>query len=146
MHELKEMKRERDSLKSQMAGQQIEGLFSKAREVRGIKVISAAFTGTGADAVRSMCDQCKGMVQGSAVIVLAGMDETAGSVSIGCACTAEAVSKGAHAGNIVREVAAICGGRGGGRPDMAMAGAKDLTKVDDAINSVDEILDKQLSK
>ena len=68
MHELKELKRERDSLKSQMAGQQIEGLFSKAREVRGIKVISAAFTGTGADAVRSMCDQCKGMVQGLSLI------------------------------------------------------------------------------
>ena len=146
MNELKETKRERDSLKSQMAGQQIEGLFSRAREVQGIKVISAAFTGTGADAVRSMCDQCKGMVQGSAVIVLAGMDETAGTVSIGCACTAEAVSKGAHAGHIVREVAAICGGRGGGRPDMAMAGAKDLTRVDDAVNSVDEILENQLSK
>ena len=54
--------------------------------------------------------------------------------------------RGAHAGQIVRDVAAVCGGRGGGRPDMAMAGAKDLSRVDDAINSVDEILEKQLSK
>ena len=146
MGEIKELRRERDSLKSKMAGQQIEGLFSKARQVRGIKVISAAFTGTGADAVRSMCDQCRSMVQGGAVIVLAGMDEDAGSVSIGCTCTPEAVAQGAHAGQIVRDVAAVCGGRGGGRPDMAMAGAKDLSRVDDAINSVDEILEKQLSK
>ena len=86
------------------------------------------------------------MVQGGAVIVLAGMDEDAGSVSIGCTCTPEAVAQGAHAGQIVRDVAAVCGGRGGGRPDMAMAGAKDLSRVDDAINSVDEILEQQLSK
>ena len=146
MGELKEKKREYDSLKSQMAGQQIEGLFSKAREVQGIKVIAAAFTGTQADAVRSMCDQCRSRVQGNAVIVLAGMDESTGSVSIGCACTPGAVERGAHAGQIVREVAAVCGGRGGGRPDMAMAGAKDLSRVDDAINSVDEILEKLLVK
>ena len=146
MGELKETKRERDSLKSQMAGQQIEGLFSKAREVQGIKVIAAAFTGTGTDAVRSMCDQCRSRVQGSAVIVIAGMDESAGSVSIGCTCTPDAVARGAHAGQIVREVAAVCGGRGGGRPDMAMAGAKDLSRVDDAINSVDEILERLLVK
>ncbi len=107
MGEIKELRRERDSLKSKMAGQQIEGLFSKARQVRGIKVISAAFTGTGADAVRSMCDQCRSMVQGGAVIVLAGMDEDAGSVSIGCTCTPEAVAQGAHAGQIVRDVAAV---------------------------------------
>ena len=71
-----------------------------------------------------------------------GIQEDAGSVSFGCYCAPEAVKKGAHAGNIVREVAAICGGRGGGRPDMAMAGGKDITRVDDAINGVDDILEK----
>ena len=76
------------------------------------------------------------------MVVLAGIQEDTGSVSFGCYCAPEAIKRGAHAGNIVREVAAICGGRGGGRPDLAMAGGKDLSRVDDAINSVDDILEK----
>ena len=74
------------------------------------------------------------------VVVLAGMQEDAGTVSFGCYCAAGAVKKGAHAGKIVKEVAQICGGNGGGRPDLAMAGGKDLTRVDIAINAVDDIL------
>ena len=78
------------------------------------------------------------------VVVLGGMDETKGTVSLGCYCAAEAVKKGAHAGKIVKAVAQICGGNGGGRPDMAMAGGKDLTKVDEALNAVDDILAEML--
>ena len=120
----------------------VEGLFGDAKEVRGIRVVAAAFTGTGADAVRAMCEHCRGLSKENAVVVLAGIQEDAGSVSFGCYCAPEAIKRGAHAGNIVREVAAICGGRGGGRPDLAMAGGKDLSRVDDAINSVDDILEK----
>ena len=108
-------------------------------------MVAAAVTGTGADAIRAMCERCRDLAKENTVVVVAGIQEEVGSVSFGCYCAPEAVKKGAHAGNIVREVAAICGGRGGGRPDMAMAGGKDLTRVDEAINSVDDILEKLMA-
>ena len=140
--EYKAVQRKLEQVHEKLASLKVEGLFGDAKEVRGIRVVAAAFTGTGADAIRAMCEHCRGLSKENAVVVLAGIQEDAGSVSFGCYCAPEAVKKGAHAGNIVREVAAICGGRGGGRPDMAMAGGKDITRVDDAINSVDDILEK----
>ncbi|HJD23158.1 MAG TPA: alanine--tRNA ligase [Firmicutes bacterium] len=138
--ELKDSQRELQALKSKVAASKVEGLFSSAKEVEGIKVVAAAFTGTGSDAVRAMCDRCRDANIPNVVAVLAGIQEDAGSVSFACYCGPEAVAKGAHAGNIVREVAKLCGGKGGGRPDSAMGGGKDLGKVDDAINAVDDIL------
>ena len=142
--ELKTAQHDLDNAKAKLASLKVEGLFSGAKTVQGIQVVSAAFTGTGGDAVRAMCDRCKEMPRDDIVVVLAGMKEDAGTVSFGCYCAPGAVKKGAHAGNIVREVAKICGGNGGGRPDMAMAGGKDLTKVDVAINAVDDILERLL--
>ena len=140
--EYKGLQRKLEQIQEKLASLKVEGLFGDAKEVRGIRVVAAAFTGTGADAVRAMCEHCRGLSKENAVVVLAGIQEDTGSVSFGCYCAPEAIKRGAHAGNIVREVAAICGGRGGGRPDLAMAGGKDLSRVDDAINSVDDILEK----
>ena len=141
MNELKEKEKEIERLRSKLASMQMDGLFAEAKEVEGLKVISAAFTGTGADAVRAMCDKVKEQLP-LGVCVIAGM--TDGKVTFGAACGAEAVKKGAHAGNLVREVARMTGGNGGGRPDSAMAGGKDASKVDDAIAAVPELLAKVL--
>ena len=141
MNEVKEKDKEIERLRGKLAAMQMDGLFSEAKEVEGLKVISAAFTGTGADAVRAMCDKVKEQLP-MGVCVIAGM--TDGKVTFGAACGAEAVKKGAHAGNLVREVAKMTGGNGGGRPDSAMAGGKDASKVDDAIAAVPELLEKLL--
>ena len=143
MNEIKEKDKEIERLRGKLAAMQMDGLFAEAKEVEGLKVIAAAFTGTGADAVRAMCDKVKEQLP-SGVCVIAGM--TDGKVTFGAACGAEAVKKGAHAGNLVREVAKMTGGNGGGRPDSAMAGGKDTGKVDEAMEAVPALLQKMLAK
>ena len=144
--ELRDTQRELQTIKAKAAAGKVEGLFSGAKTVNGTKVVAAAFTGTAGDAVRAMCDRCRDAGIPDVVAVIAGIMEDAGSVTFGCYCGPDAVKKGAHAGNIVREVAKICGGNGGGRPDSAMAGGKDINKVDEALNAVDDILAKLTTK
>ena len=147
MAELKATQKELDEIKARMASQKVEGLFQNAKTVNGVKIVAAAFAGAGADTVREMCNRSKDLVGDAAVVVLlAGMQESASSVSFACYCSAAAVALGAHAGKIIKEVAAICDGRGGGRPDMAQGGGKDLTRVDDAVNAVDDIVAKLVTK
>ena len=74
------------------------------------------------------------------VIILASEQKAKGTVSLAAACSKAAVNKGAHAGNIVREAAKACGGSGGGKPDSAMAGGKDPSKIDEALNTVEKLL------
>ena len=146
-NELKTVQKQLEDIRAKAAASKVEGLFSDARIICGIRVIAAAFTGTGSEAIRGMCDRMQDLAGSEAVVmVLAGIQEDKGTVSFGCCCSQAAVTLGARAGDIVREVAKICGGKGGGRPDMAMAGAKDLHKVDDAINAVDDILEELLQK
>ena len=78
------------------------------------------------------------------VVIFAGKQEAKGTCSFICYCGKAAIANGAHAGNIVREVATIAGGAGGGKPDSAMAGGKDITKIADALNAAEEIVKAKL--
>lgn len=145
MNELKATQKELDDIKAGLAAQKVEGLFANARTVGGVKIVAAAFAGTGADAVREMCNRSKDLVGDKAMVVLlAGMQESTSNVSFACFCSPNAVAAGAHAGKIIKEITALCDGRGGGRPDMAQGGGKDLTKVDDAMTAVDNIVAAQV--
>lgn len=96
--EYKAVQRKLEQVHEKLASLKVEGLFGDAKEVRGIRVVAAAFTGTGADAIRAMCEHCRGLSKENAVVVLAGIQEDAGSVSFGCYCAPEAVKKGAPCG------------------------------------------------
>ncbi len=93
-------------------------------------------------ALRNMGDNLKNKM-GSGLIVLASGKDS--KVSFVVMATEDLVKKGVHAGNLIREIAQIAGGSGGGRPNMAQAGGKDLSKIDEALNRTEEILKKQLN-
>ncbi|MBQ9965065.1 MAG: alanine--tRNA ligase [Clostridia bacterium] len=142
MTELKEAQRELQTMRQQQAAQKMGDLFENAQEVNGVQLITAVLPETSGDELRSLCDRCKDRGLDKAVVVLAGTSAEKQNVTFACYCTPNAVANGANAGQIVRRVAEICGGKGGGKPDMAMAGGKDLSKVDEAIRMVPEFLTK----
>jgi alanyl-tRNA synthetase len=135
--ELREKDRQIEQLNAKLAAMQIDGLFAGAKLVDGVRVVTAMFSGTGADALRNMCDKVREMAP-NCVAVLAGVED--GKVLFAAAVGKNALERGAHAGNVVRAVAKIAGGNGGGRPESAMAGAKDLTKIDEALAKVEEVV------
>lgn len=125
------------SLEAEIAKLKSAELLSKPLDVNGLQVYVAKLEGTAPDALRSMGDDLK--TKGENVVgVIAGVNGE--KASIVAVCGKEAVSMGVKAGDVVREVAKLAGGGGGGRPDSAMAGAKDLSKLDDALASVENIV------
>jgi len=135
--ELKEKDRTIEILNSKLAGMQIDGLFSGAKEVNGVKVITALFSGTEPSALRAMCDKVRDHAP-NMVAVLAGTHD--GKANIAACVAKDAMQKGVNAGQIVRQVAQIAGGNGGGKADSAMAGAKDINKLDEALAAVEKIV------
>ena len=135
LDELKEAHRENDSLKSKMSSLKMKDIVNNTHEVKGYTILTAKLQDVDMNNLRQMVDEFKQKLS-SAVIVLASAVD--GKVAITCGVTPDYVKTGVHAGKIVKEVASICGGGGGGRPDMAQAGAKDAAKIDEALKNVDE--------
>ncbi|MGN0571133.1 MAG: alanine--tRNA ligase [Candidatus Fimenecus sp.] len=137
--DLKEKEREIQKLQAEINSFKTAGLMAGAVDVNGVQLVVYYAGEEGADALRSMAETARDSAP-CAVAVIAGTNAEKGTVSFACACSQDAIARGAHAGNIVREVAKIAGGNGGGKPDMAMAGGKDASKIDDALMRADEIL------
>ncbi len=135
--ESKEKDKKLESLNQQMANAKTAALFDNAREIDGIKLVSARMDGTAPDALRKLGDSVKD--KDEAIIALfAAVNGEKGTFY--CVCTKDAVAKGGNAGKIVREVSAVTGGKGGGKPDGAMAGAGDITKIDEALAKFEDIV------
>ena len=141
--ELKETGKELDALKAQMAAAKVDGLFDKATDVDGVRIISAYLTGTGADTLREMIDKVRDKAP-NAVTVLVGSDGSKTMMAVGVSANAKA--RGLKAGVLVKKIAAIAGGNGGGKPDFAMAGIRDTSKIDEALNAVPEIVKGELNQ
>lgn len=134
--ELKEKDRQIESLQSKLAASSIKGLFEQAVEVKNVKVITAMFSGTSSDALRTMCDQVREAAPNMVAVFVAVQD---GKATLAATIGVNAKAAGLNAGKLVKAVAQLTGGNGGGKPDFAMAGAKDLTKIDEALAAVPEI-------
>ncbi|MBC8570785.1 alanine--tRNA ligase [Zongyangia hominis] len=141
--ELKEKEKELEALSQKMAYGKAEELMKNAKEVCGVRVVGATFSNMKAETVRAMCDTIKEKFPNIVAVLATSSD---GKGNICAACGKEAVKMGVHAGKLIKEVAQIAGGNGGGRPDSAMAGVKDIFKMDEAIAAVPAILEKMLGK
>ncbi len=131
--ELKEQQRENASLSAKIAGAQASTILSSAQKIGDVTVLATKVEAKDNNQLRQLMDDLKAKMDQS-VIVLGAASE--GKVMLIAGVTKDLANGNYHAGKIVKEVAEICGGKGGGRPDMAMAGAKDASKLEEALDSV----------
>ena len=135
--QLRETEKTVESLRAKMAGSALDDILKNAKDVNGVQVIGSAIEGAGADMLRKMGDQIKSR-EGAVIAVLAGVGGAKGQLY--CVANKAAQEKGAHAGNIVKQIAALTGGKGGGKPDSAMAGIGDQSKVSDALAQLESVV------
>ncbi|MGD9560556.1 MAG: alanine--tRNA ligase [Oscillospiraceae bacterium] len=139
--EMKKLEKELASLQDKAANQQAEDLFKNPVDVGGIQVFTAFLKNTAPDALRKMSDLIKNNTP-SAVGALIG--EAGGKAQLAVCCGADAVGRGLKAGSLAKAIAAVAGGSGGGKPDFAMAGIRDLDKIDAALQQAPDIVRQQL--
>lgn len=139
--ELKALASENESLKSKAAGAAMGNVLDKVEDVNGIKFLGVSLEGVDMNELRNLGDDLKSKL-GSGVIVLASVNE--GKVNLMVAATDDVVAKGAHAGNIIKAAAPKVGGGGGGRPNMAQAGGKNPSGINEALEAAREALASQI--
>ena len=135
--QLKETKRELDSANSKLSELKGASLVDSVVSVGAYKLLVARLDDVKPDAARTLCDTVKAKYPDGVVVFALVCD---GKLNFIAAAGKAAVAAGAHAGNILREVSAVCGGKGGGRPDFAMSGGKDIDKIPEALDKVKELL------
>ena len=141
--ELKEANKQLEIAKAKLASSQIDGLFQNAVEVDGVRIVTVYLNGTTPDTLRSMMDKLRDK-KPNAVGALIGTDGSKTTLAVGVG--KNALARGLKAGALVKQIAAIAGGNGGGKPDFAMAGIRDTSKIDDALNAVEGIVKENLEK
>ncbi len=142
-NDLKAKEKEIEKLKAEINSFKTAGIMAGAIDVDGVQLVVYYAGELDANGLRSMAETARDSAPNT-VAVIAGSNAEKGTASFACACGKDAIARGAHAGNIVREVAKIAGGSGGGKPDMAMAGGKDISKIDDALMNANDILKTML--
>lgn len=139
--EIKEKEKEIESLKSKMASSIADEILESKIDIEGISLITYKVDNMDMNSLRNLGDEIKNRLENGVLVLSSVKDDKLSFVGM---VTKDLVAKGIHAGNIIREVAKTTGGGGGGRPDMAQAGGKDITKVDEALNLVANIIKSQI--
>ena len=133
--------KEIDTLKNKMAKSIAEDILDKKQVIDGINLLTYKVENMDANSLRNLGDNLRDKL-GTGVVVLASINGD--KINFVAMVTKDLVKKGIHAGNIIKEVAKIAGGGGGGRPDMAQAGGKDVAKVDEALDKIPSIIKEQV--
>ncbi|MCI3196391.1 alanine--tRNA ligase [Bacillus sp. HU-1818] len=133
--DLKEAQRENESLLAKLGNAEAGAILSNVKDISGVKVLAEKVNAKDMNHLRTMVDELKAKL-GSAVVVLGAVQND--KVNISAGVTKDLIDKGLHAGKLVKQAAEMCGGGGGGRPDMAQAGGKQPEKLQDALTSVEE--------
>ena len=141
MEEIKALHSENEKLKSKLAKEAMGDVMDQVQEVKGVKVLAVRADGVDMNGLRNLGDQLKEKL-GEGVVVIASVLD--GKVNLMAAVTDGAQKKGAHAGNLIKAIAGLVGGGGGGRPNMAQAGGKNPDGVADALAKVAEVISEQV--
>jgi len=139
--ELKAVKSENESLKSAQAKEALGDVMDQVQDIKGVKLLATSLKGVDMNGLRDLGDQLKEKL-GEGVVVL--VSESDGKVNLITMATDGAIAKGAHAGNLVKGIAGLVGGGGGGRPNMAQAGGKNPAGIADAVAEAAKVLDGQI--
>ena len=139
--ESKADKKALEELKAKAATGKLDDVMKNCKNVNGVDVIAAQVDGLAVNDMRTLCDSIRDKMS-CGVAVLASNND--GKLMFIAMATKDALSKGVHAGNIIKEVTKIAGGSGGGKPDMAQGGGKDASKTADALNAVESIVESQV--
>ena len=140
MTEARELRQTIEKLKAREFVSEADQFLMSAKQVKGLKVFSMSRNGVSADDMRKMGDFLRDKDQ-SVVALMASVNE--GKITFLAVCGKEAVVKGVKAGDIIKTIAPICGGKGGGKPDSAMGGGSDLLKLDDALAALDDFVNEK---
>jgi alanyl-tRNA synthetase len=143
MAELKQLGQTVEKYKAKEAADEAQGLMSSARDVGGVKVITAVIDGADGARLRQMGDMMKDKDPAVAAVLSSVND---GKITFLAVCGKDAISQGVKAGDIIKHVTAICSGKGGGKPDSAMGGGTDAGKLDEALSSVPTFLERKVAK
>ncbi len=139
--ELKETKKKLEALSAKMASGKIDDVIKGKLEIGGISVVCGRADGLSGNDLRNLGDNIKDKI-GTGIAVLASVAD--GKIAFLATATKDAVAKGVHAGMVIKEITKLAGGSGGGKPDMAQGGGKDIDKVDEAIAAAKDIITAQL--
>ena len=141
--EIKALQSENEKLKNQMAKDAVGNVMDQVVEINGVKLLAVALKDTGMNELRNLGDQFKEKLGNGVVVIVSAAD---GKVNLMATATDEAIKAGAHAGNLIKGIAALVGGGGGGRPNMAQAGGKNPDGIPAALKKAAEVLKDQLNK
>lgn len=135
------LQRAMEAMEAKLASEKANDIMSSMRQCGGVELLTAQLDGNSPDGLKTMADDIKARVENSVIVLAANTD---GKITFVAMASKGAAKMGVHVGKIIKEITAICGGSGGGKPDMAQGGGKDASKIEEALGKVDEIVKAQI--